>query len=91
MHDDLDVTRRLPLTHLPRLELAANYYGVNSPDAWGAAAPPPNGPSQSGSQHARPRLRLHYDDSWSRFVQDVIPRPESRSERGRVPAPIRVV
>ena len=49
MHDDLDVTRRLPLTHLPRLELAANYDGVNSPDAWGAAAaPPPNGPSQSG-------------------------------------------
>ena len=49
MRDDLDVTRRHPLTHLPRLELAANYYGVNSPDAWGAAAaPPPNWPSQSG-------------------------------------------
>jgi hypothetical protein len=91
MHDHLDVTRRHPLTHLPMRELAANYYGVNSPGASGATAPPPNGPSQRGKQHARPRLRLHYDDSWSRFAQDVIPRLESRSERGRIPAPIRVV
>lgn len=48
MHDDLDVTRRHTPYTSAQAELAANYYGVKSPDAWGAAAPPPNGPSQSG-------------------------------------------